>query len=800
MNKKNKFLSVFVWLILILNSLLAPILVKANNEINMWFANSLTKLIQITNRDFARNLNSQLSDFKQKIESLPIERQKNILDRLERNINLSLNSNINDKNKAILSYVKYYFRYNFSWLEAETQKSPLENIDNVELKKVEQEILNIQNNIFNSWVDFYESIMSELDDLLNVKQTWNMLFEISWNIDWMTDFDWKIALSNIEAINSWLDSKFSWNLNSVINYRDLLNENENISWVIKTYFDIIANEDIYILLKDFWIDLNTNQKEVENLISDAKKIIEDVFQNNRYAKIVDENSKEFNKILNSLTPELVIEQARKTIQKPMLEVDRKIWDKYILKPTRYACDKFFELEGLMWKINPFYRPSTCTDLAFNRFKKTFSDAWEFYMIMWNDENTLWFKINDKSNELKDSIIELKYDKNNINLIKIILTPSDEDYAWQWIWFEYMKNAHINLKIKIEDLFSHYDINFKSTLNNQNKITKANLDFDLNNTTNWSFKFENNLLNWKFSIDSELLNWELNVDNNVLDWSFNMIQYWYDFNTWEYKKTWDIIVKINGKASSNLKMENIGINVIWKNTNDEKFLEIDSKMLFNGDKTTFNNDFYFSNPFLWSYAWKVNLESESTRQKDLFNMEIWISWDFWEINWLLKSDFNKEYWNFEIKSPNNYIEIDEEYFYNLLMSTNTYSAQIKKARDSSRVSDLMSLRIWLEQVYQEKWYYPNYDEFKDRLSIYLYSIPQDMLDWEVISNCEFGYKYAVWPDDNWIENQRFRLSTCLEDKWNIESRAKNDWWIYGNRFEVGTWIWNNFWEWKFLRDL
>ena len=145
-------------------------------------------------------------------------------------------------------------------------------------------------------------------------------------------------------------------------------------------------------------------------------------------------------------------------------------------------------------------------------------------------------------------------------------------------------------------------------------------------------------------------------------------------------------------------------------------------------------------------------------------------------------------------------MNEEKMEEIMMETDIYSSQIKIARDSSRITDLNALRAWIEQVYQETWSYPSYDEFRDRLSIYIYSIPKDSLDWEVINWCEFWYKYVVWTDNNWIKNQIFRLSTCFEDEWNIKSRAKNDWWIYDNKYEIWVWIYNDFWEWKFLRDL
>lgn len=55
----------------------------------------------------------------------------------------------------------------------------------------------------------------------------------------------------------------------------------------------------------------------------------------------------------------------------------------------------------------------------------------------------------------------------------------------------------------------------------------------------------------------------------------------------------------------------------------------------------------------------------------------------------------------------------------------------------------------------------------------WKIPKDpTLDWKIVDGCEFGYKYE-------LEGEKYRFSTCLE---NDLEQAKNDWWIYENKYE------------------
>jgi len=67
-------------------------------------------------------------------------------------------------------------------------------------------------------------------------------------------------------------------------------------------------------------------------------------------------------------------------------------------------------------------------------------------------------------------------------------------------------------------------------------------------------------------------------------------------------------------------------------------------------------------------------------------------------------------------------------------------------------------------------------------------------------CRFGYIYWVWEGNNLLENQAYKLSTCLESEKYINMYAKNDLWIYGKYLEYGNWIRNKSIQLFYIEDL
>ena len=122
------------------------------------------------------------------------------------------------------------------------------------------------------------------------------------------------------------------------------------------------------------------------------------------------------------------------------------------------------------------------------------------------------------------------------------------------------------------------------------------------------------------------------------------------------------------------------------------------------------------------------------------------------------------------------------------SINIYSEQIKKAQDSVRITDLMSLRAAIEQYYQVHWEYPTKEKFHKWVSEYIPNIPKDPSSDSYLLWCKLWYIYEVWDSKYWL-NQAYKLSTCFESKSNIDRKAKVDGGTDAIRFEV--WLLSDF---------
>ena len=115
----------------------------------------------------------------------------------------------------------------------------------------------------------------------------------------------------------------------------------------------------------------------------------------------------------------------------------------------------------------------------------------------------------------------------------------------------------------------------------------------------------------------------------------------------------------------------------------------------------------------------------------------------------------------------------------------FTSQIQKARDATRISDLTTLRGWLEQAYQNWWSYPTKANLVSELVVFVPRLPADPKKEEWSNNSVFDYLYNVWADTNGISNQIFEVSTHLENTANLTSQAAQDWW--DDEFRLEFWI-------------
>lgn len=124
------------------------------------------------------------------------------------------------------------------------------------------------------------------------------------------------------------------------------------------------------------------------------------------------------------------------------------------------------------------------------------------------------------------------------------------------------------------------------------------------------------------------------------------------------------------------------------------------------------------------------------------------------------------------------------------ATATYTSQIQKARDVTRINDIKALQSGIEQYYQDKSEYPAATDFGVGVIVYTTKIPADSKNGQPCNGgVACGYAYKVSDDNNGILNGAFEISTAFENKGNVDGKAATDDNGGGNkdsfRFEVGT---------------
>lgn len=135
------------------------------------------------------------------------------------------------------------------------------------------------------------------------------------------------------------------------------------------------------------------------------------------------------------------------------------------------------------------------------------------------------------------------------------------------------------------------------------------------------------------------------------------------------------------------------------------------------------------------------------------------------------------------------------------ATATYTSQIQKARDTTRVNDIKALQAWVEQSYNDVSEYPKWSTLQAELIKYMWKLPADSKqgqpcsDWWTAANAtDCAYAYISWPDNNSILFWEYELSTGFENKWNVTSKAATDWWTadawWNARLEIWIDVANN----------
>jgi prepilin-type N-terminal cleavage/methylation domain-containing protein len=126
------------------------------------------------------------------------------------------------------------------------------------------------------------------------------------------------------------------------------------------------------------------------------------------------------------------------------------------------------------------------------------------------------------------------------------------------------------------------------------------------------------------------------------------------------------------------------------------------------------------------------------------------------------------------------------------SVGIYTTQIKKARDSTRTTDIEAINTAVMQFYQDKSEYPSTGEHwlwsGSSVAEYIqWLIPEDPKHDETCLESRCAYVYIVGVDKYGIQKGAYELSIAFENQWNVDSRAVNDFDGWNDAARRETWI-------------
>ncbi|EKD66145.1 MAG: hypothetical protein ACD_49C00062G0009 [uncultured bacterium (gcode 4)] len=503
-----------------------------------------------------------------------------------------------------------------------------------------------------------------------------------------------------------------------------------------------------------------------------------------------------------------VEQDIISVQKDIISGLKTYIDKYSDSDFKETWKASFEISSTLWKVSvnvekytnifSILRGSQESDFKIkinfewnlpgkSTYKNGKYTKWESVKVSWNISLDANIKIIDKDLylNLRDYKISVQTSDKTMNMDSQIksVTQTLDKYKGKSIHIELPKTNQVNQAEAIKKLKTILDIletnslltPFKKINNTYSLIlkkdtidkiwtevdgSKSNISASYKEILKYSN--DNSKITLFKEISEKWMKWKVSLTKQnssyIIEWN---LAKWSDVALFTIKNNYINLKTNSSSVSSSLVWENNALN-LTVSQNNKQILSI--KWALSLDKTDL----------------KINYNSQdigtikSTKKDNNYTYEIKLNLKDIipdnDISVNFTWEYNLETGKFDIVAPKDVIEMEDP-----------YTAQINKARDSTRMSNIMILQSWLEMSYQDQGEYPK--SLNDLSSTYILNKPKDTIDWQTINGCKFWYIYKVSSDKNGIKNQKYTLSTCFEDKENIEKKAKNDWGTDSLRWEV-----------------
>ena len=519
----------------------------------MFFINNFTyaSLNTNTNNPYKQELLTIKNGYKYQkqiekfVNKLDNNKAKKVIERIEK-INKKLEAKSDSKSKKIkiiLNYLKFKLENKLnsnldSTLETKKIKN---NISQKDKEYIENEIIKVQLNLLNSSESLIKKLSSDFNKYSQYEEKWNL--KVSFNLDY--DEIWKInsqaEFKNYIVKNKLLDNSFNTEVNVSINTQ-LKNDLEK-KLKIDSKIDYIQNDWLeYFLVEKFKVIDNKWFEDFKEYLDTFAKLAKE----NKYIEMDNnEVNTDIIKNIKKINPQNILADSKNILSKPFLEAYNKTWNKYYLKPTKYACDKIKEISN---KFDPVYW-KTCSESQYNDLLKEINTYWNLYLTVNNQEKELVYEYK-KTTKLDSWIISIKFDDKKINSIYVNIVPNQNKYKNEWLTIDY-KNA-VQLKINnkwyrdefrlgfildwykinwnIDYITSRYDWNSDKYV--QDNVFNANLSWQKNNwkliIKDKDLKDNTEILNSDIKYNNWVINWETqikNKDSNILkidhNWKVNI---------------------------------------------------------------------------------------------------------------------------------------------------------------------------------------------------------------------------------------------------------------------------------------
>lgn len=443
---------------------------------------------------FTSILSASAANYKGEIDTvmkkLSIEQMHKLDSRIDRVFETT--TNISFQKRTILSYIKLSIGKALVTGQAVSADEELQ---------ISDEIMKIQNNMAAGIDGQLEALVGELVRLYSVEEKWKLSLEVDANYEQFWSIELDLGLSNYVATTSGFDSQIKTDL-SVFLSADMIGQ--KINFDMSAFLDYITQDgNIYLLLEDLKINSEITQ-DLEEMINMLQKIA----NLESYIAIENDSNLEAVALLESFAPNIIIDDIKAVFEKPLLKVHSKRWAKYILIPTKYACD-----QGKLHskKFDPFYGSDNCSEGQYDDLVKDVLQS-KMHIYMTLGENTiLWMSGRDDDLVLEGNVIF-----NDTNIISSDLNISEYDNN---INFQYRQGSHISFDLIAE----RWNLAARAYmwLDSRNYISSA--DIKWNYKDNWGAD-----MNMKLVAQSGNISWSINIVEDgekymtmSMDWKYRV---------------------------------------------------------------------------------------------------------------------------------------------------------------------------------------------------------------------------------------------------------------------------------------